>query len=117
MVSRALVLPAIGVAVLPKCPLCIMLVLGALGVVPPLHERAFALLQGAVLALVVSLLVLRHRRAPGRIVLGVAGAGAAMLGSAGLAMPAVGYAGALLLAAAWLWNPGGTAAASCGCAP
>jgi hypothetical protein len=94
-----------------------MLVLGALGVAHPLHEHAFALLQGAALAVVVSLLVLRHRRAPGRIVLGVAGAGAMMLGAAGLAPSTVCYGGAILLAAAWLWNPGGTAAPSCGCAP
>jgi|1186.fasta_scaffold459102_1 hypothetical protein len=117
MISRALVLPAIGVAVLPKCPLCVMLVLGALGVAHPLHEHAFALLQGAALVLVVALLVLRHRRAPAQIVLAVAGAGAVMLGAAGVAPSAVGYGGAILLAAAWLWKPGGTADPSCGCAP
>jgi len=116
MISRALVLPAIGVAVLPKCPLCVMLVLGALGVAPPLHGRAFALLRGVTLALVVCLLVLRHRLAPGQIVLAVVGAGAMMLGTAGVAPAPVGYAGAILLAAAWLWKPSGTAAPSCGCA-
>jgi hypothetical protein len=114
--SRTLALPAIAVVALPKCPMCVMLALSALGLGHALHERVFASLQGAALALVVALLILRHRRAPMRIALGLAAAGAVVLGLAGLTPAGMGYGGALLLAAAWLWKPA-EAAPACGCAP
>ncbi|HEV7586546.1 MAG TPA: hypothetical protein VGO40_00355 [Longimicrobium sp.] len=80
MASRALVLPAIGVAVLPKCPACVMVVLGALGVGHGLHGTVFALLRGVVLVAVVSLLVIRRRRAPAQILFAVAAACGALMG-------------------------------------
>jgi hypothetical protein len=114
---RAAVLPAIGVALLPKCPLCVMLVLGSLGLAHPLHETVFALVQGATLLVVLSLLALRTRTSRWtRLALGAAGACGVMLGSTGLAAPALGYAGAVLLAGAWLVRPRADAAPSCGCA-
>jgi hypothetical protein len=116
LASRAAGLPAIAVALLPKCPMCVMVILGALGVGHTAHEAVFALLQGATLAMVVGLLALRHRGEPLRIVLAAEGAFAVGLSSAGL-MPAVaGYAGALLLAWTWLAAPRGKAVPACGCA-
>ena len=115
MASRALALPAIAVAVLPKCPLCVMVVLGALGLAHPLHETAFAVLQGGALAAVVGLLAIRRRRAPVQILLGAAAACGVMLASAGHAPPVLGYAGAILLAAVWLAKPGAKDTPSCGC--
>jgi hypothetical protein len=115
MAPRALALPAIAVAVLPKCPMCVMVVLGALRLAHPLHETVFALFQGAALTAVVALLAIRRRGAPAQVLLGAAGACAVMLASAGPAPPAIGYAGAILLAAVWLARPGGTATPSCGC--
>jgi hypothetical protein len=116
MAPRALVLPAIGLAVLPKCPVCVMVVLGALGLGHPLHETVFALLQGLALVVVVSLLAVRRRRAPAQVVFGAAGACGVLLASAGLAPPPVGYGGAILLAVIWLLKPGGEPAGSCACA-
>jgi hypothetical protein len=113
---RTAVLPALAVAALPKCPLCVMVVLGALGLSHPLHETVFSLLQGTTLLIVVSLLVVRHRRAPEQIVAVAAGACGVLLGLGGFAPPAVGYAGAILLALIWLLKPGGRTAPSCGCA-
>jgi hypothetical protein len=113
---RTLALPAIAVAVLPKCPMCVMVALGALGVAPPHHGRAFMLLQGAVPVLMVSLLAIRHRHAPRRIALAIGGAGAVMLGLTGMAAPVVGYGGAILLAVVWLARKPGVPATSCGCA-
>ena len=115
MTARALALPAIAVAALPKCPMCVMLVLGALGLGHPHHETVFAVLQGAALVAVVSLLAILRRRAPVQVALGVAGASGIMLASAGLAPAVFGYAAAVLLAAAWLAKPKGTPAPSCAC--
>lgn len=116
LASRAAGLPAIAVALLPKCPMCVMVILGALGVGHTVHETIFALVQGATLVLVVGLLALRHRGEPLRIVLAAEGAFAVGLSSAGL-MPAVaGYAGALLLAWTWLAAPRGKPAPACRCA-
>jgi len=115
MVPRVLALPAIVVALLPKCPVCVMIVLGALGLGHPLHETVFTIVQGATLVAVVLLLAIRRRGAPAQVLLGAAGAVGIMLASAGPAPPAIGYAGAILLAAVWLAKPGGTAAPSCGC--
>lgn len=113
---RAAVLPALAVAALPKCPLCVMLALGALGLAHPLHETVFALVQGATLLVVLSLIALRTRTSGWtRLALGAVGACGVMLGSTGLAAPAVGYAGAVLLAGAWLVQPRGKSAAACGC--
>jgi len=115
MVPRALVLPAIGVAVLPKCPMCVMLVLGALGLAHPHHETIFALLQGVAVIGVMSLLAARRRRAPGQIVFAAAAAGAVLMEVAGLAPPVLGYAGAALLALVWLVKPTADASPSCAC--
>lgn len=116
LASRVAGLPAIAIALLPKCPMCVMVILGALGVGHTVHETVFALLQGATLAMVVGLLALRHRGEPLRIVLAAEGAFAVGLSSAGL-MPAVaGYAGALLLAWTWLAAPRGKAVSACRCA-
>ena len=115
MALRALALPAIGVAVLPKCPMCFMMILGALGLGHPHHEAVFALVQGGTLIVVTSLLVARRRRAPAQVVIGVAAAGAMLMVVAGLAPPELGWAGALLLALVWLVKPAGDAAPSCGC--
>ena len=115
MALRALALPAIAVAALPKCPMCVMLVLGALGLGHPHHDTVFAVLQGAALVALVSLLAIRRRRAPMHVILGAAGACGILLASAGPAPPAIGYAGAILLAAVWLAKPKGTPAPSCAC--
>jgi len=115
MASRALALPAIVMAVLPKCPMCVMVALGALGLAHPLHETVFAALQGAALLAVVALLAFRRRRAPVQVLLGASGAVGIMLASAGPAPQAVGYAGAILLAAVWLAKPKGAPAPSCAC--
>jgi hypothetical protein len=113
---RAAVLPALAVAALPKCPLCVMLALGALGLAHPLHEIVFSLVQGATLLVVLSLIALRTRTFRWtRLALGAVGACGVMLGSLGLAAPALGYAGAVLLAGAWLAKPRADVAASCGC--
>jgi hypothetical protein len=115
MAPRALVLSAIGVAVLPKCPMCVMVILGALGLGHSLHQTVFALLQSVTVVGVVALLVVR-RRSPAHIAFAVAAAGAVLMGLAGLGRPVLGYAGALLLAVVWLLKPGGGAAPSCACA-
>ena len=115
--SRASVLPAIGVAALPKCPLCVMALFGALGIAHPLHDTVFAMLQAAALLAVVCLFAARRRGAsPARLVAGAGGACCIVLGAAGLAAPALGYAGAVLLAGAWIAKPRGTPASACGCA-
>jgi hypothetical protein len=115
MALRTLALPAIVVTVLPKCPMCVMVVLGALGIGHPLHETAFAAVQGAVLLAVMALLAFRRRRDPVPILVGAAGALGIMAASAGPVPPGVGYAGGLLLAAAWLAKPRGAPAPSCAC--
>jgi len=93
-----------------------MLALGALGLAHPLHETVFALVQGATLLVVLSLIALRPRPSRWtRLALGAVGACGVMLGSLGLSAPAVGYAGAVLLAGAWLVRPRGKMAPSCGC--
>jgi hypothetical protein len=114
---RTLAVPAIAVAVLPKCPMCVMVAFSALGVASPSHGRAFMLLQGAVPVLMMALIAFRHRRAPVRIALAIGGAGAMMLAATGIAMPAIGYGGAVLLAVVWLARKPGVPATSCGCAP
>jgi len=116
MAPRALALPAIAVAVLPKCPVCVMVALTALGLGHGQHETVFTLLQGAALAAVVTLLLVRRRGARVPIALAAAGACGVLLMLAGVAWPSVGYAGAVLLAAAWLVKPRSAPAPSCACA-
>jgi hypothetical protein len=116
MVRRALVLLATGIAVLPKCPLGVMVILGALGLGHSLHETVFAILQGVAVVGVLSLIVVRRRRAPAQIVFGVAAACAVLTSVAGVGRPLLGYAGALLLALVWLVKLPGDTAPSCACA-
>lgn len=111
MASRAFVLPAIGVAVLPKCPMCVMIALTALGLQHTLHETVFAALQVAMVLAVVALLALRRR--PTQLALGIAGACAMMLAAFGAAPTPVGLAGGALLVVIWMVKP----ARACGCAP
>jgi hypothetical protein len=111
MASRALVLPAIGVAVLPKCPMCLMIAFTALGLQHTLHDTVFVALQGVVVLAVVALLALRRR--PTQLALGTAGACAVMLSAFGAAPAAVGFAGGALLVVTWMVAP----ARACGCAP
>ncbi|MFL5383734.1 MAG: hypothetical protein ACJ8GN_14535 [Longimicrobiaceae bacterium] len=114
MTSRAFALPAIGVAVLPKCPMCVMVVLGALGLQHTVHETVFAAVQVAVVLVVVALLALRRR--PMQIALGAAGASAVILAAFGLAPAGVGFAGGALLVVAWMARPGAKPAPACECA-
>ena len=72
----------------------------------------------AVLLPVVYLFATRRRGAsPARLAAGALGACGILLGAAGFAAPALGYAGAVLLAGAWIAKPRGTPAPACGCAP
>jgi len=111
MASRAIVLPAIGVAVLPKCPMCAMIVFTALGLQHTVHDTVFAALQVAMVLAVVALLALRRR--PTQLALGAAGACAVLVTAFGAAPGMVGLAGGALLVVAWLVRP----APVCGCAP
>lgn len=113
---RAAVLPAIGVALLPKCPLCVMLLLGSLGLAHPLHDTVFSALQAATLAGVVILLVVKRRTNPRALLAGMAGVCGIVLASLGLAPRELGYVGAVLLAGAWLVKSGGNPDPSCECA-
>jgi len=110
MISRAFALPAIGVAVLPKCPMCVMVILGALGLQHTVHETVFAAVQVAMVLVVVVLLALRRRLM--QIALGVAGASAVILAAFGVAPAEVGFAGGALLFATWMVKP----ARTCACA-
>ncbi|HEX8696746.1 MAG TPA: hypothetical protein VF746_30285 [Longimicrobium sp.] len=103
-------------ALLPKCPACLMVVFGALGLGHGVHELAFGLLQIVILTLLVGMLALRRRGGgPGPLLLGTAGGAGVVAGQLAGLSPAV-WPGALLLGAAWLWNerrrPG---APACGC--
>ena len=115
MAPRALAFPAIAVVALPKCPACVMLALGALGLGHQSHEAVFTLLQGAALVAVVVLLLVRRRGARVPIALAAVGACGVLLMLADVAWPSVGYAGAVLLAAAWLVKPRPTPVSSCAC--
>ncbi|MFL5539227.1 MAG: hypothetical protein ACJ8J0_09550 [Longimicrobiaceae bacterium] len=111
MALRAFALPAVGVAVLPKCPMCVMIAFTALGLQHTVHETVFAALQGAAVLAVVALLALRRR--PAQLALGAAGACAVMLAAFGAAPTAVGFAGGALLVVTWMAAP----ARACGCVP
>ena len=113
--SRATVLPAVGIIAIPKCPMCVMLVLGALGVGHGSHETLFATVQVAVLG---GVLVLAHRRKPAgwRLAAIVVGAATMLLALLGAAPDAVSYAGAAILIIPLLVKSRGPAM-DCACAP
>ena len=108
-------LPVLAVAVLPKCPLCLMILFGALGIPHGGHDAAFDLLRGAIVLAAVGALALRR---PGRVSLLLAIGGASVIAVGGwTSTPALQYAGALLIAAAWLWTFRRTdRGPACGCA-
>ena len=114
--SHAGMLPAIGIAALPKCPLCVMLLFSALGIGHMRHETVFALTQAAILLAVLVLFARRHGRSLPRLALGGAGACGIVLEAGGIGSVAMAWAGAILLAGAWAARSRGGSAAACGCA-
>lgn len=113
--SRATVLPAVGIIAIPKCPMCVMLVLGALGVGHGSHETIFATVQVAVLGGVL-VLALRRRPTGWRLAAIAVGAAAMLLALLGAVPDPVSYAGAALLTIPLLVKSRG-AAMDCSCAP
>ncbi|HKP77161.1 MAG TPA: hypothetical protein VJT67_16635 [Longimicrobiaceae bacterium] len=110
-------LPAFVFAVIPKCPVCLMLLFGTLGLGHPLHDRVFGALQAALLTAAVALLVARRRSTlPLLFGLSLAEAAAVLLRLLGVVPPWVAWVGAGALAATWLvsWL---RRAEACGCAP
>lgn len=113
--SRATVLPAVGIIAIPKCPMCVMLVLGALGVGHGSHETIFATVQVAVLGGVL-VLALRRRPTGWRLAAISVGASAMLLALLDVAPDVVSYAGAALLIIPLLVRSRG-APMDCACAP
>lgn len=111
----AALFPALGVVALPKCPMCVMLLFGVLGLGVPLHDLMFIALRTATLLGVTGLLVARRRSTPRPLlVVGLVGATGVLPKLAGVGPAEAGYAGALALAAALLIPPLMRPAA-CGC--
>jgi hypothetical protein len=113
--APAATLPALGIIALPKCPLCVMLVLGALGLGHSTHDVVFTSLQVAMLGGVL-VLALRRRPTGWRLAAIAIGASAMLLPLVTAAPDAVSYAGAGVLIISTLVNPR-AATPSCACAP
>jgi hypothetical protein len=102
-------LPAVVVAILPKCPVCAAAYLGVLGSIGARgwFQAAWGL-PLASLCLVAALGALGfhagRRRGYGPLGLGCAGAIVLMLGKFLFALPALSFAGVVLLAGAATWN-------------
>lgn len=94
--TRATVLPAVGIIVIPKCPMCVMLVLSAVGVSHGSHEGIFAMVQVAVLGGVLAWM-LRRQPTRWRLAAIAVGATAMLLPILGAVPDAVSFAGAALL--------------------
>jgi len=98
--------PAVGLALLPKCPLCWMAYLGLVtgaSVAPTIQWGVLALLTAALIA---SLAVLARGRALGERPLAAALLGGAVMlvGRFGLASPTAVYLGLGMLTMALTWN-------------
>ena len=109
--SRAAILPGLGVALMPKvvCPLCWPAyagVLGAMGLGFLMEDRWLLPISAIFLALL--LLALgwraRSRRGFGPLALGAIGAGLVLVGKFALDFAPAAYAGVVTLFAACVWN-------------
>lgn len=99
-------LTTILIAAMPKCPLCWMALMSALGVSSTINSNWLQPLAGALLCLSISVLLVRvrHRRGYGPFWLGLVAAGAIYLSKFRLHYDSGVYlSGATLLAAA-IWN-------------
>jgi hypothetical protein len=103
---KLLMVPAVGLALVPKCPLCWMAYLGLVTGVSMASTIQWGGLALLTAALITSLTVLARGRALGERPLAAALLGSAVMlvGRFGLASPAAVYLGLGMLTMALIWN-------------